>query len=208
MAGPRIRRHILVSKDPLAEGYTPHGRRIEALVPIAPADRPAHAVALKASLQLAQQQATQRRAAVDINIEGARPGIYVEFDSAADIPLKLESLENKRLGIELVAVKQVPSDVEGEVRQHATVFVPDGALKHFVKRFDEYETEKTSQKGEPRHKDMVDRIAALRLATLKALWTDADDLYPPPNASVWWEVWLRRRQRTGTISSVRGAYAG
>lgn len=39
---------------------------------------------------------------------------------------------------------------------------------------------------------MVDRIAALRRATLRALWTDSPDVYPGENESVWWEVWLRR----------------
>jgi hypothetical protein len=55
--------------------------------------------------------------------------------------------------------------------------VPDGALTHFFDRFRQYAKEKT-QKGEPRHKDLVDRIAALRKATLRALWTDAVEVYP------------------------------
>jgi Subtilase family len=75
--------------------------------------------------------------------------------------------------------------------QLATVFVPDGALTHFFKRFQEYERERT-KKDEPRHKDMVDRIAALRKAILRALWTDAAEAYPHENETIWWEVWLRR----------------
>ena len=39
---------------------------------------------------------------------------------------------------------------------------------------------------------MVDRIAALRKATLQALWTDAAEAYPDDAATIWWEVWLRR----------------
>lgn len=193
MPGRRNRQHILVTKIPVAEDYTPHGRRIEAVVPPAPADRHGHAVALTAALQQAEQDAAQRRGTIGIVVEGANPGLYIEFDSVTNVPLKLESLENKRLGIELVAVRQVPSGVEGESLQKATVFVPDGALKHFVKRFGEYATQKTAQKGEPKHKDMVDRIAALRLATLKALWTDSNSQYPADDVSIWWEVWLRRQ---------------
>lgn len=75
--------------------------------------------------------------------------------------------------------------------ERATVFVPDGAVKHFISRFDQYATEKTKG-GEPRHRDMVDRIGALRLATLRALWTDAPDTYPGEGEAIWWEVWLRR----------------
>jgi len=39
---------------------------------------------------------------------------------------------------------------------------------------------------------MVDRIAALQRATLRALWTDEPNEYPPENQPIWWEVWLRR----------------
>ena len=46
--------------------------------------------------------------------------------------------------------------------------------------------------GQPRHKDMVDRVAALRRATLRALWTDATEIYPDKADTIWWEVWLRR----------------
>ncbi|HLK37075.1 MAG TPA: S8 family peptidase [Polyangiaceae bacterium] len=38
---------------------------------------------------------------------------------------------------------------------------------------------------------MLDRVAALRLATLRALWTDATDAYPADDEAIWWEVWLR-----------------
>lgn len=193
MPGPRNRKHILITDPPTVEGYTPHKRRIEAAAPPSPPNRQAHAAALKAALQEASQQAAQRRAATDIVVEGAKPGIYIEFDGVANVSVKLESLENKRMGIELVAVRQELSGVEGEMLQKATVFVPDGSLKHFVNRFDEYATETTKHKGEPKHRDMIDRIATLRLATLKALWTDTDDLYPAADVSIWWEVWLRRR---------------
>jgi hypothetical protein len=31
-----------------------------------------------------------------------------------------------------------------------------------------------------------------RLATLRALWTDAVDSFPGDNEKIWWEIWLRR----------------
>jgi hypothetical protein len=105
--------------------------------------------------------------------------------------LKLESLEDRRRGVELVAVRRLPVGTEGSPVQFATVFVPDGSLRLFFDRFQQYAEERT-QKGEPRHKDMVDRIAALRKATLGALWTDATEAYPADGEVIWWEVWLRR----------------
>jgi hypothetical protein len=68
--------------------------------------------------------------------------------------MKLESLEDRRQGIELVAVQRVAAGPEEPVVQLATVFVPDGSLKHFFNRFEQYERERT-KKDEPRHKDMV-----------------------------------------------------
>jgi hypothetical protein len=124
-------------------------------------------------------------------VHGAEPGIYIQFESPPGVELKLESLENRKRGIELVAVQRTRVEAEGPAVQLATVFVPDGSLRHFFSRFEEYERERTS-KGEPRHKDMVDRIAALRKATLRALWTDADEAYPAESETIWWEVWLRR----------------
>lgn len=129
---------------------------------------------------------------MDIEVHGAEPGLYVEFGSQANVELKLESLEDRRKGIELVAVTRQTAP-DGMVTERATVFVPDGAVKHFITRFDQYSTERTPKKGEPRHKDMVDRIGTLRLATLRALWTDASESYPRDGEAIWWEVWLRRQ---------------
>ncbi|MEW5704947.1 MAG: S8 family peptidase [Pseudomonadota bacterium] len=139
----------------------------------------------------ARRQAEANREAVDISVHGAQPGLYVEFESPPGVDLKLESLEDRRRGIEVVAVRRVPVEPEAPPTQFATVFVPDGALRHFFDRFQQY-TEETTRKGEPRHKDMVDRIAALRKATLRALWTDATEVYPDEAETIWWEVWLRR----------------
>jgi len=146
---------------------------------------------LKAALTQARRESERNREAQTISVHGAEPGLYIQFESAPGVELKLQSLEDRGKGIEVVAVREIPHGPEQPVAQLATVFVPDGALRHFVNRFQQYATEKT-KKGEPRHKDMVDRIAALRKATLRALWTDAQEGYPAENESIWWEIWLRR----------------
>ena len=191
MPAPRNRKHLLVRTEPSAKAYTPHPRKIEQPAYAGPPDQQRHAAALRDALMEAQRQAEANRAAVDISVHGAQPGLYVEFESPPGVDLKLESLEDRRRGIEMVAVRRGPADPEGLAVQFATVFVPDGALRHFFDRFERYARE-TTQKGEPRHKDMVDRIAALRKATLRALWTDATEAYPDDAEAIWWEVWLRR----------------
>lgn len=192
MAAPRNRRHILVRRPPRREDYRPHPRKIDLPTFPGPANRRRHASALKASLRDAQRVAQSRRGTADIEVHGAEPGLYVEFTSAPGVALKLESLEDKRKRIELVAVTR-EAGPDGKVTERATVFVPDGAVKHFILRFDQYATERTAKTGEPRHKNMVDPIAELRLATLRALWTDAPEAYPPEGQAIWWEVWLRRQ---------------
>jgi Subtilase family len=191
MPAPRNRKHLLVPTAPTAEPYTPHLRRIERPPYAGPPDRQRHAAALHDALTHAQAESEASRAATDITVHGAEPGLYVEFESPPGVDLKLESLEDRRRGIELVAVHRAQADREEHVVQFGTVFVPDGALRHFFARFQQY-AEETTEKGDPRHKDMVDRIAALRKATLQALWTDAIEAYPAEAEAVWWEVWLRR----------------
>lgn len=191
MPAPRNRRHILIRTPPRREDYTPHARRIDLAAPPAPPNRRRHAGSLKTSLREAQREAEGRRQATDIEVHGAEPGLYVVFESAPNVELKLESLDYRQKGIELVAVTRQQA-ADGTVTERATVFVPDGAVKHFISRFDQYATERT-EKGEPRHREMVDRIADLRLATLRALWTDTPEAYPQEHEAIWWEVWLRRQ---------------
>jgi hypothetical protein len=153
--------------------------------PPTPGDPRAHAEALVNALKDAQADAQERRDGLAIDVAGAVPGIIVQFDSHADVDLELDSLENRQQHIELLAVQD-----DGQVRR-ATVFVPDGAVKHFLKRFEQYIDEKTAR-GERKHRALVESIAALRTATLRALWTDEPSAYPASSVSIWWEVWLRR----------------
>jgi len=196
MKPPRNRHHIIVPGDPSVEKYTPHGRKIEAKKPPAPKSRPEHGEALKQSMELAADQAAGRReAAADagIIVHGAIPGLYVEFESQPGVPLKLASLEDSRSGIELVAVTQSKTnEPEPKVIQRATVFVPDGKVKLFITRFEQYAKSAPKKKGERRHEEMLDPVATLRLATLRGLWTDSAEVYPNDDETIWWEVWLRR----------------
>ena len=187
MAAPRNRKHLVVATPPSTEAYRSHARKITAPPLPVPPDRGRHARELRSALANAERESQESRQAVGIRVHGATPGLYVQFESPPGIELKLESLEDKRKGIEVVAVRSLADPPV----QLATVFVPYGEIKYFIQRFEKYESEKT-KKGEPRHKDMVDRIAALQRATLRALWTDEPNEYPSENQPIWWEVWLRR----------------
>ncbi|MDQ3262072.1 MAG: S8 family peptidase [Myxococcota bacterium] len=140
---------------------------------------------MKSALQDAASRADERRAEADITVASAEPGLYVQFDSQPGFELQLDSLESKRQGIELVAVT-----TSAEL-QRATVFIPRGKVKHFVSRFEDYAAKKTDG-GQPKHKPLVESMTGLRLATLKALWTDDPKKYPKAGEAIWFEVWLRK----------------
>jgi hypothetical protein len=198
MSAPRNRRHIVVPAVPAVEPYTPHslvfGR--EQLVPPS-GGRPAHGVRLAKSLRLAAKDAKARRTAAGFEVHGAKPGLYVQFEGVPGVHLKVASLEDRGKGIEVVAVTfeqtEQPGDTEQPVvTERATVFVPDGQVKHFISRFEKYALKAPKKAGERRYEDMLDRVAALRHATLQALWTDEPAAYPGAVKAIWWEVWLRR----------------
>ena len=72
----------------------------------------------------------------------------------------------------------------------ATVFIPQESVSHFRAKFEQYATQDT-KKGYPRNRDLVDRIAAIDLARLRALWTDRPEDFPTDDTPIWWEVWLQ-----------------
>jgi len=200
MPAPRNRRHIIVPGEPAVEPYTPHVPFIPRTpIPAPRGGRRAHGKRLEKGLRDAHRAVVERRKAVGFEVHGAQPGLYVQFESVPGVPLNIASLEDQHKGIEVVAVTTVPvlDDRPGrqdrpKVVERATVFVPDGKVKHFVTRFEKYASEAPKRKGERRHEDMLDRVAALRTATLRALWTDEPAAYPGEVAAIWWEIWLRR----------------
>ena len=194
MAAPRNRKHILVPGLPTAEPYRPHGRKIAVAKPAPPTSRVEHGKALERALKAAVALAKTRRDEAGILVHGAVPGLYVQFESQPDVPLQIASLEDLRQGIEVVAVIRSKTEEPDPRRiERATVFVPDGKVKHFLKRFESYAKTAPKKERERRYEDMLDPVATLRLATLRGLWTDASEAYPEEDETIWWEVWLRRQ---------------
>ncbi len=83
--------------------------------------------------------------------------------------LKFESLDVSTSGIELLNVRTMPN---GSVI--AAVFVPDGKLKTFLKKVEDYADQQTKPRKEdgksrPKNEDLVANIADIRVAALEAL---------------------------------------
>jgi hypothetical protein len=135
---------------------------------------------------------------------GENSGLIVEVEGRANWPLALESIENQRLGIELLNVRVV--DRAGTNVSIATVFVPEGRLAHFVKVFREYLEENTTPSaeypdGHPKNQPLAESIAGIRRAAFNALWTDPPEALPATaDELAWWEVWLPVRASRATVT--------
>jgi len=115
--------------------------------------------------------------------------MLVTFESWPGFELELTPLDPLRQAPELVAVRDHGQNEERV--QLATVHVPEGGLGFFLQKLEQY-ADLDTPTGKPRNANMVERIAALRLATIAELWTDDRDSFPAAQEEVWWEVWLRR----------------
>lgn len=149
-------------------------------------DQRRHGGVLLAQIELLKpQMATSREAQEDAGLDGGF-GLQVEFESFPDIELAFENLARERSGIELLNVRHEKQ------RTCATVFVPDGKLKHFEGQLRDYLEEKRDRKGHARdHKRLFNAIQQIRAASLKALWTDDIQVFPTSDdETFWWEVWL------------------
>jgi len=146
-----------------------------------PRDRLPHALRLRADVQQVENEASAIRQAQGLAAEGSGTVISVRSDPTFE--LKIDSLERLRSGIELLSVK-----VEGGVTI-AKLFVPSGKFVRLLALVEAYET-KVSESGRPRHQDLVESIASIRLAALTDLWQD-EVPFPGEDENLWWEVWLR-----------------
>lgn len=145
-------------------------------------DRQLHARLLIQQIQEADQQAQSEAASRPMQV---RPkGKTLNFQSDPDFKLQLQSLELRKSGIELLNVR-----VADQV-MHATVFIPEGKIGIFVRKFEAYATENTPR-GKPKNKALAESITAIRLGALASFWTDAGEFPNERTTPLWWEVWLR-----------------
>ena len=150
-------------------------------------DRHVHARKLIADLNQAQQDAE----AVADESGHVITDLCLEIVGEADYKLKIESLEDARLGIEVRSVQRRGNQL------HATIYVPEGKLQNFIRKIERYEHEKTTPRtptgrSRPKNEDLVTVISGIRFPVLRSFWTDDDALFPESeDERIWWEVWVR-----------------
>lgn len=151
-----------------------------------------HGNALIGQLQAASATQPTRVQLADGSGFYQTPALLLTFESAPDFALKFESLDLQASKIELLNVK------EEDRKTLATVRVPHDKVKLFLTRLEKYRDADPNapipegKKRKPNdYHDFAESISAIKLATLKELWSDSEDQYPGPNTSITWEVWLR-----------------
>lgn len=192
MVKKRDRAHLIVPFEPRTHAYTSSQGGARGLTYAGPPDRTKHGQELLSAYKQACEAAKDARAQSSVQLRDKPTGIRIEFEGPPGETLKLESLGHASKHIEVLAVsyETVREGDTSSVIERATVFIPDEHIKYFIDRFEQYIEEPDDGKKRP-NQDAVDRIAALRRATLRALWTDSPELFPKPRTPIWWEVWLR-----------------
>lgn len=147
-------------------------------------DRVGHSQSLVTQIQTSEQQAKTQVAA---QAPAEQPkGVVLDFQSDPSFKLRLKSLESDGSGIELRN-----SRVDSSGIMHATVFIPNGKVGIFVRKFEAFaDPTKDSTKGKPKNHDLVASISRIWLAALESFWMDAGKFPTEKEQSFWWEVWL------------------
>ncbi|WP_080437056.1 S8 family peptidase [Burkholderia ubonensis] len=195
LQAPDRRRHLVLHQTSKSLAYTAHslGGGGSKAVPDLPREQ--HGQALRTQLQALEPMAQATTAAQQqLGLESGL-GLQIQFVGQPDVELAFQSLANDTKKIELLSVF-----TEGATT-YANVFVPDGQLAHFEKYVTEYLEEKKDKNGVARdHKALLNTIAAIRAAELRALWTDDPELLPEDkHEAFWWEVWLPVRSARQSV---------
>ena len=122
------------------------------------------------------------------------PGVYLEVQSRPDERLKKDSLDSS--GVELL--RCASENEAGVTIESATLFATAKGVENLRKKIEEFETKDTPDRekegeiipGRPRNADLVQSLAAITEAGLRALWRGPQDKFPADGGAVHWEIWL------------------
>jgi len=125
---------------------------------------------------------------------GQLAGLYLEVESRPNERLKKDSLDSS--GVELLRCSS--KHEEGAIVEVATLFATEQGVQKLRKKVTQFETENKPDRdkdgvivpGGPKNADLVQSLAAITEAGLRALWRGPQDKFPTDNGAVHWEIWL------------------
>lgn len=148
-------------------------------------DRSAHGAKLRQDLHRVEIKATEQGTIPQ------RDGITLEFIGEPEFDLDFDKLNPKASqGIELMNVRRQANTLA------ATVYVPPGKLTFFINAVEQYANRRPkhtegNKTRKPSRQRLLDSVAAIRLAAVRAFWTDNEDFPADHATDMWWEVWIR-----------------
>jgi|ERR1035437_4576365 hypothetical protein len=195
------RSHLFLIRNPQKERYTSPKQAFTKEFATHLQERPQHGQNLKTQLNSIQDSIPDIKE--DRKAKGYREdyGIYIEFESEMGFELKFDRLENAQAGIEVENVREI------EGKTYATVYVPDGKLKYFIGKINQYVEKNTKKTNKPLNNKLIENISVIRLATIKAFWTgignfDEIDI----NLDQWWEIWIRTGDSTDERNEIENDF--
>lgn len=133
------------------------------------------------------------------------PGVYLEVKGRLNEPLAKESLGSS--GIDLLRTDAEIN--EAGITETATVFATTKGVENLRKKIEQFETENTPDRekggenipGRPKNANLVQSIAAITEAGLRALWRGPQEKFPAGNGLVHWEIWLEPNEAEAFIAA-------
>ncbi|SFQ74494.1 S8 family peptidase [Donghicola eburneus] len=133
------------------------------------------------------------------------PGIYLEVRSRVDERLKKDSLDAS--GLKLLRIEDAP--VPGGAEERATVFATAKGIEKLRKKVEQFRTEDTPDRekdgeivpGRPKNADLVQSVAAITEAGLRALWRSPQGKFPGADVATVWEVWLEPQMTEAFVAA-------
>lgn len=133
------------------------------------------------------------------------PGVYLEVRSRVDERLKKDSLDAS--GLTLLRVAETPDP--GGAEERATVFATAKGIEKLRKKVEQFRTEDTPDRekdgeivpGRPKNADLVQSVAAITEAGLRALWRSPPGKFPAADDATVWEVWLEPQMTEAFVAA-------
>lgn len=129
------------------------------------------------------------------------PGVYLEIEGRPNEAFITKSLNASELKLLRV---QLPSD-DSTKSARATVFATPGGINKLRTKVENFATKNSKRRdgteGRPQNADLVQSIAAITEAGLRALWRSPEQKFPDGNMEVPWELWLEKNQADEFIAA-------
>jgi hypothetical protein len=181
--------HLILNNSGNSESYSsPNSAFAGKKYPSRP-NRKSHAKKLLTELH---QVNTALRA--EMTTQPQKGGSYVEIIGLPGFDLKTESLENKRKGITLLNVRELP-----DKEKAATVFIPSKDLNYFVNKIEDYKEGPGPNKKNAPNNDLARSIEKFQTVSFLSFYTDDILLLPSDSQTkIWWEIWIKKSEDNRT----------